>query len=134
MDRVDCFFRILSDYERRSGRVSVLFISQVRRSLITLPRHRTNGWFPDNVGGKPWVDGSRSTSISLFLILFCMLMWRQPPCGTLQRHRIDGFRHGPQTPQSAGWLCEYSLAFFGTSLMSCMLQRLCEDVGAMLRV
>jgi hypothetical protein len=24
----------------------------------------TNGWFPDNAGGKPWLDGSASESIA----------------------------------------------------------------------
>jgi len=28
----------------------------------------TNGWFPDGVGGKPWLDGSLSTSSYGFLV------------------------------------------------------------------
>ena len=33
--------------------------------IISLAVGGTSGWFPDRVGGKPWLDGSASMSSSL---------------------------------------------------------------------
>jgi len=37
--------------------------------MIGLLFFRINGWFPDNVGGKPWLDHSESRGIYLTQLL-----------------------------------------------------------------
>ena len=47
--------------------------------IISLAVGGTPGWFPDDVGGKPWFDGSTSMSTRLFCLLRGSILIQWPP-------------------------------------------------------
>ena len=57
----------------------------------------TNGWFPEDQGGKPWLDQAASMSLLLPTEIYALTHPRQTRRTTSQLRSSNGTRHGHQT-------------------------------------
>ena len=73
--------RVLSFFYSLSSPPLTKFLTCVAFYLIiNLSAGGTSGWFPDNVGGKPWIDASLCTYLPSPLFPCVDLRWAQSSC------------------------------------------------------
>ena len=74
--------RVLSFFYSLSSPPLTKFLTYVAFYLIiNLSAGGTSGWFPDNVGGKPWIDASLCTYLRSPLFPSCVdFCWAQSSC------------------------------------------------------